>query len=287
MDKKLKILIILNTLSYIFVSVLAVVLINGTYKNFNNTAKFIIGIVPFIFIASTSFVLAGDRFIEFKAIRMEAIIDWTLRTIVLEVIVNYSERINSIIIVLMCAGLAFIVNSAIEYKMNKKVMSAKGKPISEDRTEITYEEKCNLKHMVKAVNSSSISIFIFIAFSLSVPVMKNMEGTETRWYMPVILSVVVYAMFLNSTYHNYMGFYLDKKHAKNLYIRDMTFASIGYILCLALTFIKFNYNTYSYITLGGIVTLLPRISTLRKMSLRVKKIKDSLDKDSYYTFMSK
>jgi hypothetical protein len=288
MNKKLKILLILNIISYLIMTILSVVIINDIFPKFDLITKFTLGISPYILITCTSFILASDRFLEFKSIKIEAIIDWVVRIIAFVIIINYSKHFKSLSLALAFVAFSFIVNTIIEYRINKKLISIKDRKSNGEKIEITYEEKCNLNAMVKAASSGLILIIIFPGFSLSVPLIKNMEGaTAATGYIPIIISIVVFIRLITSSYENYIMFYLDKKYAKKIYTRDIIFASIGFMICFISAFFKMSYEAYSYIFLGGLLLLLPMIGTVRKMSLRVKKVKDSLDRESFRYFLTK
>lgn len=288
MNKKIKVLSKLNFISYLFMVILATILTNDLFTKLNNITKFIIGIIPYILIMCTSFILASDRFVEFKSIKIEAIIDWVIRIIAFGVIINYSKHFSNVFLPLIFIVFACILNIIIEYRINKKLMNVKEERVNDDKIEITYEEKCNLKSIVKAVNSGMSLILIFGAVSLSVPVIVNMEGTlATMRYISVILSIVVFILFTITSYYNYTDFYLDKEKAKKLYARDIIVASIGYIVCLISAFIKMNHEVYSYISFTGILFLLPMINTIRKMSRRLTEIRNSIDKETFRNFYMK
>jgi hypothetical protein len=287
MNKKLKILLILNIISYLIMTILSVVIRNDIFAKFDLITKFTLGISPYILITCTSFILASDRFLEFKSIKIEAIIDWVVRIIAFVIIINYSKHFKSLSLALAFVAFSFIVNIIIEYRINKKLISIKDRRSNGEKIEITYEEKCNLNAMVKAASSGLILIIIFPAISLSVPLIQNMEGGTATGYIPVILSIIVFIRLITSSYENYIMFYLDKKYAKKIYTRDIIFASIGFMICFISAFFKMSYEAYSYIFLGGLLLLFPMIGTVRKMALRVKKVKDSLDRESFRYFLTK
>ena len=106
-------------------------------------------------------------------------------------------------------------------------------------------------------------------------------------YIPVIISILVMVWFVSTNYNNYTGFYLDKKYAKRIFIRDIAFAVSGYAICLISAFLSLSYELHDYSTVAGIVFLLPKIGTMRKMSLRLRFIKRNLGKDTYIYFITK
>lgn len=285
MSKKVKILSILNIISYLFMSIISMLIFSGKFEGLDSKYKFIIGICPYILVICTSFVLAVDRFVDFRIVKIEAIIDWGLRILAFTITINYSKKFSSMFLLLAFIAGAFLLNCILENIMNKKLIKTKDMANDDDNDSISYEEKCNLRHMVKAVNSGMFLIIAFCMFSLSVSLNKNMEGTASIWYFPVILSIVICILFTMTSYNNYMGYYLDKVYGKSIYSRDVTFALIGYIICLISSFIKMSYDIYTYIFIVALILLLPMISTIRSMSLRVRKIKNSLDKNSFRRFM--
>lgn len=284
MNKKLKILVVLNCISYIVMEFIAYAIRNDI--KLDNKIKFIVGSIPWLLIMSTSFILAGDRNNEFQSVKREAILDWLTRIIAFGVVFNYSKQFNNIFLVFIFIIATFIANTVIEYRINKKIMNARDRITKEMNVEITYEEKCNLRAMVKAINLGMFSIIVFSGAALSVPITKNMEGT-TMWYIPIIISIVVFIWFIKTTYNNYFAFYLDKKYVKKVFSRDIVFASIGYGICLISSFLHFENSAFAYVTIVGILFLLPTIGTVRKMSLRLKVIKNNLDRDTFRYFLTK
>ena len=181
-----------------------------------------------------------------------------------------------------------IINFSIEIIMNKKM---KDFYIDMDKNKkdnnISYEEKCNLGNMVKATNLAMVSFIVFCGFSISIPILKNVEGTEKRGYIPVIVSIIVAMWFIKMTYSNYIKFYLDKRYGKRIFIRNIICSILGYLICLALSFGNFTEYMYNYFFLIGIIFTIPTISTMRKMSLRLKEIRDSIGKDNYNYYINK
>jgi len=114
-----------------------------------------------------------------------------------------------------------------------------------------------------------------------------MEGTEERYLIPVILSIAVAVWFAKKNYENYMSFYLDKKYAKKIFIRNFVFALAGYLISLILSFINMKRELYDYIIFIGIIFTIPVIVTMRRMFLRLKEIKDAIGKEDYNYFILK
>lgn len=115
----------------------------------------------------------------------------------------------------------------------------------------------------------------------------NMEGTEERYLIPVILSIAVAVWFAKKNYENYMNFYLDKDYAKKIFIRNFVFALAGYLISLILSFINMKRELYDYIIFIGIIFTIPVIVTMRRMFLRLKEIKDAIGKEDYNYFILK
>ena len=180
-----------------------------------------------------------------------------------------------------------IINFTIEYYMNKKMRSYNKEKYKNEIVNISYEEKCNLRNMVKATTSFMISTLVLTSFSMGVATLKNMEGTEERRFIPVIVSVLVTVWFLKKSYNNYMSFYLDKRYSKKIFINNSIFVLLGYIICLSLSFVKFNIKVYDYIFIIGVIFTIPTINSMRKMSLRLREIRNSIGKENYNYFINK
>lgn len=285
MNNKIKILTVLNLISYI-VMIFTNLLVR--FVNINNLTKLIIGSLPLVLIVSTSFIMASDAYLELKIIKKEAVLDWITRIVAFIIslygIVHYLYNSYLLLILIF---ILFITNCIIEYRMNKKLQNSCEEKDNKIKIEISYKEKCNLKNMVKSVNLGMISYLIFCGFSLSVATSKNMEGAEDRSYIPVIVSALVALWFIKISYENYMNFYLDKKYAKNIFIKNSTFALIGYLICISLSFVNFEKYIYDYIIFIGILFAIPTINTMRKMALRLRDIRSSLGKEDYNYFITK
>lgn len=287
MNKKIKLLVIFNCISYALMGFIYYIVINDMISELNNMTKFSIVNISWILIVCTSFILASDGHKEFKAIKKEAIFDWLIRIIAFVVVIYGTKYFENSYIICIFIISAFIINSFIEYVINKKVANYNEAINRKEKIEISYQEKCNLNNMIKSVNLSMFSYVIFAGISLSVPINKNMEGTTSRWYIPVIFSILIYTWFIKINYKNYNRFYLNKKYAKDLFAKDVVFISIGYTICLVSAFLNLSYQLYGYIILVGALFNLPMINTVRKMSLRLKEIRDALGKDTYNYFINK
>ena len=84
-----------------------------------------------------------------------------------------------------------------------------------------------------------------------------------------------------------MSFYLDKRYSKKIFINNSIFVLLGYIICLSLSFVKFNIKVYDYIFIIGVIFTIPTINSMRKMSLRLREIRNSIGKEDYNYFINK
>lgn len=279
MNIKIKILSILNLISYLLIGFIYVLV---SYEYISNLVKLIIGTLILVLILLTSFVLADDMYKELVLIKSEARVYWISRVIAFSIIlIGSMNNLANKYLILISILILMIINFSMEYNMNKKLKSSYKKIDKSKKDNISYEEKCNLGNMIKATNLAMVSFIIFCGFSISIPILKNMEGTEKRSYIPVIVSIVIAIWFIKISYSNYMKFYLDKSYGKKIFIRNGVCSILGYIICLALSFGKFRKEMYDYFFFIGIIFTIPTIITMRKMSLRLKEIRDSIGKDNY------
>ena len=279
MNIKIKILSILNLISYLLIGFIYVLV---SYEYISNLVKLIIGTLILVLILLTSFVLADDMYKELVLIKSEARVYWISRVIAFSIIlIGSMNNLANKYLILISILILMIINFSMEYNMNKKLKSSYKKIDKSKKDNISYEEKCNLGNMIKATNLAMVSFIIFCGFSISIPILKNMEGTEKRSYIPVIVSIVIAIWFIKISYSNYMKFYLDKSYGKKIFIRNGICSILGYIICLALSFGKFRKEMYDYFFFIGIIFTIPTIITMRKMSLRLKEIRDSIGKDNY------
>lgn len=279
MNIKIKILSILNLISYLLIGFIYVLV---SYEYISNLVKLIIGTLILVLILLTSFVLADDMYKELVLIKSEARVDWISRVIAFSIIlIGSMNNLANKYLILISILILMIINFSMEYNMNKKLKSSYKRIDKSKKDTISYEEKCNLGNMIKATNLAMISFIIFCGFSISIPILKNMEGTEKRSYIPVIVSIVIAIWFIKISYSNYMKFYLDKSYGKKIFIRNGVCSILGYIICLALSFGNFRKEMYDYFFFIGIIFTIPTIITMRKMSLRLKEIRDSIGKDNY------
>ncbi|MBE6052312.1 MAG: hypothetical protein E7212_00135 [Clostridium sartagoforme] len=288
MNKKIKILAIMNLISYLLIGYMYYLFRYEYIDNLNNLHKFILVQAILLLILITSFVLANDAFKELTLVKNEVKLDWIVRIIAFGIVfIGISKNLQQKNLVLVVIIMLMIINFAIEYYMNKKMRSYSKEENKKEIVNISYEEKCNLRNMVKATNSFMISFLVLCSFSMSVPTLKNMEGTEKTSFIPIIVSVLVIIWFLKTSYNNYMIFYLDKRYSKNIFIKNSIFVLLGYIICLSLSFVKFEIKIYDYIFIIGIVFTIPTIQSMRKMSLRLREIRESIGVENYNYFINK
>lgn len=220
MNIKIKILSILNLISYLLIGFIYVLV---SYEYISNLVKLIIGTLILVLILLTSFVLADDMYKELVLIKSEARVYWISRVIAFSIIlIGSMNNLANKYLILISILILMIINFSMEYNMNKKLKSSYKKIDKSKKDNISYEEKCNLGNMIKATNLAMVSFIIFCGFSISIPILKNMEGTEKRSYIPIILSIVIAIWFIKISYSNYMKFYLDKSYGKK-YLLEMVY----------------------------------------------------------------
>lgn len=192
MDKKIKVLSIMNLISYLLIGYMYYIFRYEYIDNLSNLSKFTLVQSMLLLILITSFALANDAFKELTLVKNEAKLDWIVRIIAFgTVFIEISKNLDEKNLILVAIIILMIINFTIEYYMNKKMKSYNKEESKNEIVNISYEEKCNLMNMVKATNSFMISILILTSFSMGVATLKNMEGTEERGFISVIVSVLV------------------------------------------------------------------------------------------------
>ena len=192
MDKKIKVLSIMNLISYLLIGYMYYIFRYEYIDNLSNLSKFTLVQSMLLLILITSFALANDAFKELTLVKNEAKLDWIVIIIAFgTVFIEISKNLDEKNLILVAIIILMIINFTIEYYMNKKMKSYNKEESKNEIVNISYEEKRNLMNMVKATNSFMISILILTSFSMVVATLKNMEGTEERGFIPVIVSVLV------------------------------------------------------------------------------------------------
>lgn len=154
MNSKIKILSILNFISYLLIGVIYVLL---SYEYISNWVKLIIGILILVLILLTSFILADDTYKDLVLIKREAIIDWISRVIAFSIIlIGAMNNLVNKYLILIFILILMIINFKIEYNMNKKLKDSYQNIDKGKKDNISYDEKCNLGNMVKAANSAMV-----------------------------------------------------------------------------------------------------------------------------------
>ncbi|MGL5244599.1 MAG: hypothetical protein ACRC7R_05395, partial [Sarcina sp.] len=247
-----------------------------------NMIKFTLGNIPLVLITCTSFILAWDSHKEFRCVKKEAIFDWIIRVIAFGISIEGIHYLKSSNMIYISIFMAFILNCITEFIIYKKVSKNYSnanikKELEVENEEITLEEKNKLEDLKKAINSSFFSFFIFGGMSLPISNTINMEGATMPKIFPLGISFFVFLWFISKNYENYQIFYSDKKFAKNKFIKDFTFTSIGYIACLVVSFINVNYKLRDYILFLAILFMIPIANTVHKKSLRLRYIIKTLN----------
>ncbi|MBU5591217.1 hypothetical protein KQI89_05520 [Clostridium sp. MSJ-4] len=286
MKRKIQMLVSLNITGYLYMIFLVFQIDNGKFNYYTNVYKFILGNIPYIFIVLTSFILANDRFTELKKVMLASYIDWIFRIVAFQSAIYYSDKYKNIQLSVIILSLFFIINVLTELFIMKKLDRDKDKVSFSEKEEISYEDKCNLKHMVKAVNLGMIQYILFCALGLLVPINANMEGA-TLWFIPVLLSIFIFLNFVNKMKEIYKGYCIYKEETKKIYVRDMTTAAIAYGICLIASFIKISQSTYNYVFLLGVLIMIQPFNNLRKVSLKISKVKKNLDIETIHYFMTR
>ncbi|WP_315110166.1 hypothetical protein [Clostridium intestinale] len=154
MNKKIKILAILNIISYVVMGLLTYITITDLANYLDNGFKFVLGNMPLVLIVYTSFIFVTDTFKELKIIKKEAIVDWVVRIAAFGItLINTDKHYMKFLILI-----ALVFNIIIEYKMNKKLMNTHQEFIKEELI-LSDEEKKNLRNLTLAINSGMFSIF--------------------------------------------------------------------------------------------------------------------------------
>ena len=279
MNKKIKILAILNIISYVVMGLLTYITITDLGRYLGNGFKFVLGNMPLVLIVCTSFILVTDTFKELKIIKMEAIVDWVVRIAAFGITLINTDKYYIKFLILV----SLVINIVIEYKMNKKLINTHQEFVK-DELVLSDEEKKNFRNFALAINSGMFSIFAFSGGALSLPTIKNMEGTTILWFIPVIISLLVFRWFIKTAHKNYEAYFLDKE-GKRIFKRDIIFASIGYLICLIFSFVPMTQELYSLVTFIGILFMLPYIETMRRKSLRLRTIRDNLDREVFNSLL--
>ena len=280
MKKSIKLLIILNLITYANGFIFSLMY---AYNNAKLTSEWgIYGIwvlSPYLFLTITSFILAIDNNKNYKIFYKEAIVDWILRFISCCIFfqqfdfkfLSWQYIVQQLIAISLLA-----TNLLIEIIMYRKVINYKLNFIDENKVEeeVTEKEKRNIRNMGKATTIGVSSFFVFTAGGLSAPLIsQTLDNSITKAIM-LVASITILIWYLNKNYEKCILFYLDKRYAKEVFIRDSICASFGYIICFFTALNIFgglNY-VYSLAVIIGVIFLYPTIKTNRAMGIRYRKI---------------
>ena len=291
--KSIKLLIILNLITYANGFIFSLMY---TYNNEKLTSEWAIyGIwvlSPYLFLTITSFILAIDNNKTYKIFYKEAIIDWILRFISCCIFfqqfdfkfLSWQYIVQQLIAIILLA-----TNLLIEIIMYRKVMNHKLNFMNDSKgeEEVTEKEKKNIRNMGKATTIGLSSFFVFTAGGLSAPLIVQSLDNWISKYILLIFSIGLFVWYLNKNYDKCRLFYLDKRYAKEIFIRDSICASFGYAICFftALNVFGSLNHVYSLAVIIGVIFLYPTIRTNRSMGIRYRKIVKILGDnfDLYFT----
>ena len=293
MKKSIKLLIILNLITYANGFIFSLMY---AYNNAKLTSEWgIYGIwvlSPYLFLTITSFILAIDNNKNYKIFYKEAIVDWILRFISCCIFfqqfdfkfLSWQYIVQQLIAIILLA-----TNLLIEIIMYRKVMNHKLNFMNDSKgeEEVTEKEKKNIRNMGKATTIGLSSFFVFTAGGLSAPLIVQSLDNWISKYILLIFSIGLFVWYLNKNYDKCRLFYLDKRYAKEIFIRDSICASFGYAICFftALNVFGSLNHVYSLAVIIGVIFLYPTIRTNRSMGIRYRKIVKILGDnfDLYFT----
>lgn len=284
--KGIKVLIVLNILSYIHIFYLY----NNIGSMINDNAMvdgnligiFIIGgILHYLFLFLTSFIFANTG--EYRIFRKEGLLDWVVRLLAYIVVFqrhNFEIGSNIDNIVIFTLAMFLCINLVLEYIMFLKVdkyVPVPAKTPSMEEVPITKEEIHNIANLEKAVAIGVGSIFIVsglaIGFAISIP---SAGDSVIRKILMAIVSLSAFFWFVNIIYTKCNLFYMDKKIARKEFFKNTFFIAIGYLLCLLDGFRLLGPSEYisDIVILIAAFSILPIAKSNRQMAKRLEAIKD-------------
>lgn len=291
MKKKIQLVIILNVISYIDCFYFLFNYENLQIKN----NWFIIGLFalsPYLFLTLTSIIIPINYKREYKYLKVQSVIDWTIRLIAFSIvfntyILNYFNDKKIYISILLCV-LAFS-NSLLEFIIYYKIDKLKGLLLNEEViSDITDNEKYNLKNMGKAITLGMKSFFVLCAVSGAI---MQLMFTNKNIFFSIVCVLVWSAILLWAVFKikekNYL-YFRDKVIAKQKYIDEVTifiFSVITVILSSILVYKLFESDiSRGIITTSVVFCFFPSMNKTRKMAKRYNQVKKKLDNqfDYYY-----
>ncbi|ADL52281.1 hypothetical protein [Clostridium cellulovorans] len=226
------------------------------------------GLSPLVLLLITSPILADDYKKEYKIFKPYSTIDWIMRAIAC-FLSFYTLRfqymsLGYIIQNLICL-LLLIVSLILEYRMLKKAKIYADYPIDENikKEEFTLEEKQNVRNMARAQPLALWSFIMFFSIGL---------GLDIEGKLYILLSILLFVLFLMLNYIKCYWFFIDEGEAKNTFIKDSIYAVIGYSIYFVLVFVL-GYGIYKFwLIIFAIGFFYPTIRTNRKMAIRYKQL---------------
>lgn len=282
MKKSVKILIILNLITYISSFLFSFFY---TYAKEDLVRHWgVLGVwtlSPLLFITITTFILATDNKEEYKIFKKEAIADWIIRFVSTCIVfrefnfkfLSYEYIVQQSIVVIL-----LIINMILEFKMYKKAKAyIPAEKNDYDREKISEDEKQNIRNMGMATTTGLVSFLVFTGLGLSI-----LESTHTYENVfprvgSLVFSVGVFLWFLQKNYEKCKIFYLDKSLAKKVFKKDAIYTAVGFMICFFIEVLKLSsfmpqYKIYFSHYIIAILFLYPTIKTNRKMALRYRKV---------------
>ncbi|MCT2536256.1 hypothetical protein NC661_13525 [Aquibacillus koreensis] len=283
-SKSIRILMGLSLLSYIHIIYLyynVEAFVEGRHQIDGNFFSVVLlgGLLPYLFLFITSFVFSKRE--SFLGFRREAILDWFLRLlayILVFQLYNFDFLLanNNYILVLLFSFM--LISFYLEYRMyqkSKKYVSNVN-PIKKEFNP-TKEEINNISNMEKAVAIGVGSIFVASGLAIGIAIsIPSATSSVTRTIILFCMSLSSFMWFLSISYNKCHLFYVDKKSARRIFLKDSSIAFGGYLLCILAGVGLLNRLEYTIdiVIIAGVFSLLPAINTNRRMAIFLEQIKD-------------
>lgn len=291
MKKKIQLVIILNVISYIDCFCFLFNYESLQIKN-NWVIIGLLALSPYLFLMLTSIIIPINYKKEYKYLKVQSYIDWTIRLVAFSIVFNtdilsYFNDKKIYISILLCI-LAFI-NSLLEFIIYCKIDKLKGHLLDEEIiSDITDNEKYNLKNMGRAITLGIKSFFVLCMISGAVMQMV-FTSRNTIFNMVCVLAWAATLAWsvCKIKEKNYL-YFRDKVIAKQKYIDEVTifvFSVITVILSSILVYKLFEADiSRGIITTSAVFCFLPSMNKTRKMAKRYNQVKKNLNNqfDYYY-----
>lgn len=289
--KGIKVLIALNILSYIHILYLynnIGNMINDTVMFSGNMVGIIIlgGLLHYFFLFLTSFIFVNTD--EYRMFRKEGLLDWVIRLLAYIVVFqhhNFEMGSNTDLIVIFILAVFLCINLVLEYTMLLKVdkyIPALAKTPAMDKVTITKTEIHNILNSEKAVAIGVGSIFIVSGFAIGFAIGIPSAGNSIiRKILMTLVSVSAFFWFVNIIYTKCDLFFMDKKIAYKEFLKNISFITIAYLLCLLDAFRLLGSSEYisDIVILIAAFSILPIVKSNRQMVERLEAIKEILNED--------